>query len=107
MPALLIGAVLLLRRKGTRSHVWLGRGWAALMVAAALSSFLIQGRGRFSLIHVLSIVVLISVPAAVHFARTRRIRLHRITVTATYRSLCVAGLPTMLPYRMLGQLMFR
>jgi uncharacterized membrane protein len=107
VAALVIGAVVLLRRKGTRSHVWLGRTWAALMIASALTSFLIQGRGRFSLIHVLSVVVLISIPMAVHFARTKRIRLHRVTMIATYCSLCITGLFTLLPYRMLGQLLFR
>lgn len=106
LGALVVGAIVLAGRKGTRPHVWLGRLWAALMVAASLSSFLIQGRGRFSLIHLLSCAVLVSVPLAVHFARTKRIRLHRATMIATYCSLCITGLLTLLPYRMLGRLVF-
>ncbi len=107
VTALLIGLVLLLCGKGTRSHKLLGRLWAILMLTAAISSFFIQGRGRLSLIHVLSVVVLIAIPYGVYSIRTQRLRAHRRTMLITYASLWIAGLFTLLPYRMLGQLIFR
>ena len=36
--ALVVGAAVLCRRKGTASHKLLGRSWVALMVAVALSA---------------------------------------------------------------------
>jgi uncharacterized membrane protein len=104
--AVVLGGALLLRRKGTFSHKVLGRVWIALMVAAALSSFAIQGRGRFSLIHALSIVVLVAAPVGVLLIRRGRVRAHRITMVAMFVSLCVTGMLTLLPYRMLGQAVF-
>jgi len=104
--ALLIGIALLLRRKGTRSHKVLGRSWAVLMLAAALTSFFIQARGAFSWIHILSVVVLVSVPTAVIAARRGNIRLHKICMISTFAGLAIAGAFTLLPYRMLGKLVF-
>jgi len=54
--SLVLGAVVLYRRKGTASHKALGRIWVGLMLVAALSSFWIleirDGAG-FSVIHLL------------------------------------------------------
>lgn len=105
--ALLLGAFVLFRRKGTQSHKLLGRLWAVLMLIAAVSSFFIQARGRFSLIHVLSVVILVVIPYGVYLARSRQMHKHRKTMIAAYLSLCIAGIFTLLPYRMLGQLVFR
>jgi uncharacterized membrane protein len=107
VAALVIGAVVLFWRKGTSLHKLLGRLWVTLMLASAISSFFIQARGRFSLIHALSILVLIAAPLGLYLARTKRIRAHRITMIAMYASLCITGLLTLLPYRMLGQMVCR
>ena len=107
LVALVIGAAILVRRKGTQSHRFLGRVWVALMLTAAAGSFFIQARGRLSLIHVLSILVLLIVPLGAYLAHTHRIRAHRTTMSIMFASLCVTGLFTLLPYRMLGQLVFR
>jgi uncharacterized membrane protein len=37
-------------RKGTLSHRVAGRGWVALMLATAISSFPIQSAGHFSFV---------------------------------------------------------
>jgi uncharacterized membrane protein len=63
--SLLIGIALLLRKKGDIVHKSLGRSWVFLMLFTAAVSFLIQARGRLSLIHILSVVVLITVPLGV------------------------------------------
>lgn len=105
--ALCVGVAILLRRKGTYTHRQLGRTWVALMLAAAIGSFFIQARGRLSLIHALSVLVLIVVPLGMYFARSGKIRAHRWTMSIMFVSLCITGLFTLLPYRMLGQWLFR
>jgi uncharacterized membrane protein len=66
LPALPLGAYLLLRRKGDRLHRWLGRTWAALMVTTAISTFWLTGpNGQLSFIHIFSLVTFISIPRAV------------------------------------------
>jgi uncharacterized membrane protein len=104
--SVLLGAIVLFRRKGNFSHRVLGRAWVLLMFATAISSFFIQARGTFSAIHLLSVTVLISMSYAIFAIRSKRVRGHRIAMICSYASLCVAGVFTLLPYRMLGQRVF-
>lgn len=106
LAALGIGIWSLCRRKGDRLHRALGWSWAILMLSTAAVSFLIQGRGHFSFIHALSIVVLVSVPVGVLHARRGRVKAHRYTMVSTFAGLAIAGALTLLPYRMLGQIVF-
>ncbi len=106
VTALLVGAVVLFRRKGTVHHRWLGRFWVFLMLYVAVGSFWIQGRDRLSLIHALSVVVIVSIPSAIWAIRCGKVRAHRISMLSSYAGLCGAGAFTLLPYRMLGQLFF-
>ncbi len=104
--SLLIGATILLRRKGDVTHRSMGRAWVALMLFTAAISFLIEARGRLSLIHVLSFVVLVTVPLGVVHIRSGRVQHHKITMLSAFAGLVMAGAFTLLPYRMLGQLVF-
>lgn len=104
--ALLIGIVVLVRRKGTASHKALGWFWVVLMLIAVLTSFLIQARGRLSFIHVLSVVVLIVLPLAIAHIKKGNVRAHKISMISLFAGLAIAGGFTLLPYRMLGQLLF-
>jgi uncharacterized membrane protein len=104
--ALVLGTTVLLRRKGDLTHKTIGWAWVCLMLAAALTSFFIQARGRFSFIHVFSVVVLVMVPLAVVHIRRKRVRAHRYTMASVFAGLVIAGAFTLLPYRMLGQLVF-
>ncbi|MEY4756495.1 MAG: hypothetical protein RJA34_1393 [Pseudomonadota bacterium] len=106
LVALVMGAVVLYRRKGTSAHKTLGWFWVVLMLGAALSSFLIQSGGRLSFIHVLSVVVLVSMPMAVIAIRRGNVRSHKIAMISTFTGLVIAGAFTLLPYRMLGRLVF-
>jgi uncharacterized membrane protein len=101
-----LGAVVVWRRKGSSSHRWLGRVWVALMYITAIGSFWIQARGRFSLIHVLSVAMIVNLTVAIFAIRSGNTKRHRRCMTAGYPALCIAGLFTLLPYRMLGQLIF-
>ena len=106
LGALAIGTWSLARRKGDRFHKALGWVWVCLMLTTAAISFAIQGRGRFSMIHVLSVVVLVTVPLGVLHARRGNVRAHRYTMASTFAGLAIAGAFTLLPYRMLGQFVF-
>lgn len=107
IPALPLGAVVLLGRKGDARHRLLGRIWAVLMLVAALSSFGLKGlTGSFSPIHLLSILVLVSVPRGVVQAVRGNIVAHRRTMTFVYLGLVGAGAFTMLPGRLLGLALF-
>lgn len=107
IPALPLGAYVLLRRKGDALHRALGRIWAVLMLVAALPSLALHGiTGGFSPIHLLSLIVLVMVPRGIVQAIRHDIAGHRRTMTLTYLGLSVAGLFTLLPGRLLGTWLF-
>jgi len=103
IPALPLGAFVLVRRKGDALHKLTGRIWAGLMVATALSSFGLTGMmGHLSPIHLLSVLTLVAMPRAILAARSGRIAAHRRGMTIVYASMVVAGFFTFLPTRLLG-----
>ena len=110
LAAALLGAVILFRRKGTPRHRLAGKVWVALMVVVSLSSFGIHEInlwGRWSPIHILSIVTLVSLAAGIWLARRRQVAGHRFTMQATYvGALLVAGLFTFLPGRLMHTVLF-
>lgn len=74
---LIVGAVQLFRRpRGDARHRWIGRFWVVAMMWVALSSFWIREirDGRFSFLHVLSAVTLVTV--GLGLVNARRIRTH-------------------------------
>lgn len=109
LGALVVGAFVLARRKGTASHRALGWAWSLMMMTAVVSSAFIQGRGMpnlagFSPIHLLTLFVAVQLPRAVLAARRGRIEQHRQTMRGIYIGGCiVAGMFTLLPGRFLGQ----
>ncbi|TPL53073.1 DUF2306 domain-containing protein [Mesorhizobium sp. B2-4-2] len=108
--ALAIGGVQLALPKGTLRHRAMGYLWAALMLAVAISSFWIQQIrliGPFSPIHLLSILVLVTVPLAVWHARNHRVAKHRKAMIALYVfALVGAGVFTLLPGRVMHDVVF-
>jgi uncharacterized membrane protein len=108
IPALLLGPVILLRRKGGATHRLLGRSWMAMMVITAVASFWIRGEsGAFSGIHLFSVGALIAVPMAIWRARARDIRAHRQITVSLYIGLLVAGAFALDPNRVAGQFVSR
>lgn len=104
--ALIIGAVAFTLKKGTTRHRILGRMWIGLMVSTALMSFGIRASGNFSAIHILSVLALVGVTAALVAAIRGRINTHRRAMQATYISLSIAGAFALLPGRRLGDLLW-
>lgn len=110
IAALLIGSAQLIAPKGVATHRALGYVWAGLMLFVAGSSFWIHEirmLGPWSPIHILSIVVLVTVPAAVIAARAGRIKTHRNAMAQLYVfALVITGAFTLLPGRLMHEIVF-
>ncbi len=105
--ALPLGAFVLWRPKGTAAHKALGRTWAVLMLVTAISSYWLRTlSGGFSLIHLLSVLTLVSIPLGIYQVRRGNIRGHLRTMRGVYIGLVVAGIFAMAPERTLGELLF-
>ena len=108
--ALAIGVTQLALPKGTSRHRIAGYVWAALMLVIAVSSFWIHDIrliGPFSPIHLLSILVLVTVPLAVWHARNHSFAMHRKSMIALYVfALVGAGILTLLPGRVMHDVVF-
>ena len=101
--ALLVGAAVLARPKGTASHRALGWSWVVLMASVASISFAIRYNG-FSWIHGLSVYTLFALAFGVTYARRRNIKAHRVTMISIFvGALLITGLFTLLPQRLIGQ----
>jgi uncharacterized membrane protein len=106
LPALPLGAWLLVRRKGGAVHKLLGRIWGGMMVTTAVSSFWLQENGGLSFIHVFSVITLVSIPLGVFWIRRGIMERHRRAMTSTYIGLVVAGLFAFAPGRLLWAWLF-
>jgi uncharacterized membrane protein len=110
--ALLLGALMLLRRKGTASHRLLGWTWVALMAGTALASAFIRDYRMpnlygFTPIHLFTLTVALMLPLGIWYVKHDRIDAHRKTMRGLYIGACViAGLFTLLPGRFLGSLLW-
>ncbi len=106
----LLGAYVLLRRKGTRLHRMLGKIWLLLMAVGAFSSFFIHELNvfhGFSPIHLLSVFVLYSCVQAIVAARRHDIARHRRVVLGLYfGGIGGAGAFTLLPHRIMNAVVF-
>lgn len=108
VPALLLGLLVIMRRKGGAVHRRLGATWMALMVTTAAVSFWIRGdNNAFSGIHLFSVGTLIAVPMAIWRARIRDIEAHRKIMVSLYVGLVVAGVFALDPSRAAGQYVLR
>lgn len=107
--ALAVGALNLVRAKGTRAHPVLGWVWVALMASAAISSFWIfglrNGAGP-SLVHALSVWTLVALVCAIVAIRRGRPRTHRAFMIGTFLGLLGAGIGALAPGRLLAQWLF-
>lgn len=111
-PAALLGFVLMTMRKGTPVHRGIGRVYMSLMFFTAAVSLLIPANvppriGHFGVIHLLSLLTLVLVPAALWAARTGRIRRHqRMMIGLFIGAILIAGSLTLVPGRFLGNLLW-
>ena len=107
VPAVVIGAVQMVSRKGTRPHKVLGWLWVLSIGIAAVSSFWImevrKGAG-FSVIHLLSAWTLIALACAIWHIRRGNVRAHQRFMVGTLAGLAAAGAGALAPGRFLSQL---
>ena len=109
LGALAAGTWMIVAPKGTAVHRAVGRIFMVLMLVAAISTVGITGlnNGKFSGIHLLSILTLVMVPYGWFMARRGNILAHRMTMIGLYvGGLWVPGLLAFLPGRVLHQAMF-
>lgn len=112
LPAIPLGAYVLWRKKGDMLHRQLGKLWAGLMLATALTSLFIGRPGAgiagsgFSFIHIFSIIVLVSIPLGIWRIRTGDVAGHYRSMQGVYIGLVIAGLFTFVPGRIFGALAF-
>jgi len=107
LPAVVIGAAQLARPKGTPPHRLLGWAWVLAMAVAAISSFWITGLnsgGGYSAIHLLSVMVLANLVAAIWFIRRGNVRAHKYFMAGTLAGTITAGVAAAMPGRLLAQL---
>ena len=113
-PAAMLGTYLIFWAKGTATHRLLGKIYMILMLIAALASLFIPAKvdpqfiGHFGWIHMLSLLVLASVPRAYYAARKHNVVSHKFSMAGVYfGGILVAGGFTLAPGRYLNQLFFR
>ena len=106
ISAIVIGATLLLKRKGTFNHRFFGWIWVVLMAIVAILSFGIQRNGM-SWIHLLSVFTIVMLFVGIGNARRHRVINHGKTMKGLYfGALIITGLFTLLPGRLIGQAVF-
>jgi uncharacterized membrane protein len=110
MGAFALGLVQFAAPKGTLPHRTLGWIWVALMLAVAGSCFCIHEIrlwAPWSPIHLLSILTLVTLPAAVYAARAHRVSIHRRAMIALFvGALAIAGIFTFAPSRVMHMVAF-
>jgi uncharacterized membrane protein len=109
--ATVLGGWLLWGRKGVAAHRIGGWAWVLLMATAAITSLFMPSSfpnlGGFGPIHLLTLLVMVMLPLGVYRARSHRVEAHRQTMKGLYIGACiVAGAFTLLPSRLLGQMLW-
>ena len=106
--ALALGTLMFARRKGDLAHRLVGRVWAALMIATAVSSFWIRSDGGFSWIHALSVLTLMLLALGIGLAIRGNRDGHRKTMQGLFfGALVITGLFTLMPHRLLGRMLWQ
>jgi uncharacterized membrane protein len=108
LAAMAIGAVQLVRPKGTAGHRVIGWTWAALMMVVALSSLWIPAFLAFTWIHLFTLFVMVTLPLALYRAHRGEIAGHAKGMRGIYiGGLIVAGAFAFMPGRVLGNFLWK
>ena len=109
VSALVIGTVVMLRRKGTGSHRAWGWAWVLLMAGTTVASAFIRDYRMPNIagitpIHFFTVFVAFNLPRGIWYIRQGNVPAHRKTMRGMYIGGCiVAGVFTLLPGRFLGR----
>ena len=113
LAALVLGGVVLFRRKGSTSHKALGWSWVVLMACTALASafirdYKIPNIAGVTPIHAFTLLTAVMLPRGIWYIRHGNVNGHRKTMRGLYIGACViAGFFTLLPGRFLGTLLWK
>jgi uncharacterized membrane protein len=104
LPAIPLGAYLLLTRKGTKRHKLLGKVWVGLMLITATAAIFIRSGGTFSFIHVFVPITYMASYKIIATARRGDMKGHRQEVLTLYLgALTIPGIFALaLPGRLLN-----
>ena len=112
-PAAMLGTYFMFWAKGTAAHRLLGKIYMTITLITAVASLFIpaavgpQFLGHFGRIHLLSLIVLVSIPRAYLAARSHDVADHKFAMIGVYvGGILVAGLFTLAPGRYIHQLVF-
>jgi uncharacterized membrane protein len=106
IPVLILTPIMFIGTKGATAHRVLGWTWCGLMTATAVSTIFIRdgATGHFSLIHIFTLITLVSVPRILFNAKKHRVKQHRWAVLGlTYGALLIAGYFAFVGNRFLAQ----
>lgn len=113
LPAFVLGAFQLFRRKGTPGHKVLGRIYMLLMLATGFITLIMPAEvgprvlNHFGFIHIFSFLAVFGVPLAYVAARRGYIRAHRFAMLSLYLGgILTAGAFAFSPGRMLHKWLF-
>jgi uncharacterized membrane protein len=109
ISALVVGAFVLFRPKGTSVHKMTGRVWVALTATTAVSSFWLRGHNQdqsFSWIHILSAFILFSLFMAIRGIRAGNIKQHKGYMIGAYCGIVGAGIGTLFPGRLVHNFIY-
>jgi uncharacterized membrane protein len=113
VPCIFIGGYLLAARKGGTIHRKLGAAYMLLMTVTAMIALFIpagvgpQFLGHFGYLHLLSVIVLWTVPTAFLAVKKGKIKEHKRKMVILYVSgIIIAGGFTLFPGRFLHQFFF-
>tara|TARA_A100001037_G_C15012909_1_gene572589 strand:- start:128 stop:496 length:369 start_codon:yes stop_codon:yes gene_type:complete len=103
--AVFLGLRNIISKKGNYTHKVVGWIWVIAMTYVSISSFWIKSlnEGKYSLIHLLSIWVLICLVLGIYFIRKKKRKLHYAFMIGNYIGLVIAGVFTLLPGRFFDQ----
>ena len=111
--ALLIGAAVMARRKGTFSHRTLGWVWVTLMAVTTVASAFIRDHqlpniAGYTPIHFFTAFTAVYLPLGIWRIRHGNVHAHRKIMRGLFFGACgVAGLFTLLPGRFMGNLVWK
>ena len=113
VPAFVIGSYLLLNRKGTTVHKFLGKIYMGLMLFTAFITLFMEALvgpkflNHFGFLHLLSLFVLYTVPTAYRAIRVGNSKLHKRKMVGLYvGALLIAGAFTLSPGRLIHSWLF-
>lgn len=84
LPALILGAVNILLEKGTKTHRNVGRIWAVMMMATAISSLFVKPLGHYTWLHLFSILVIVIIPLGIVFIQKGQTKPHLMCMVGAY-----------------------